>query len=104
MAEEGCGNASPKAEISFYAGADYGLDSNYGELFNSLNLDNRYPASSIGFATDPRTANQISTISNKLNTGAKTIEVQGVSPQVLESMPKQQFDEIRRLKELTGSE
>lgn len=88
------------ATSNFYQGADYGIDPKYDSDF--LNFDVRLPASSFGLATDPRTANQIQTINQKLNTGAKIIEVSGVSDQVLQSIPKQHFREINRLKKLTG--
>jgi len=55
-------------------------------------------------AVDPRTANQIKEVSEHLNTGVKNIEVQGTFAQVLESIPEQHFDEIRRLAKLAGAE
>ncbi|MCH7568096.1 MAG: hypothetical protein IIA87_01625 [Nanoarchaeota archaeon] len=85
---------------NFYAGADYGLDSDYGESF--LGFGYRFPTEQFGIPTDPRTANQIKAVSDKLSTGAKTIEVSGVTPQVLENIPKQHLKEINRLKKLTG--
>lgn len=91
-------------KISFYAGADYGLDSKYGELFKEVGakMDYRFSAGSFGVATDPRTANQIKSVSDRLNTGSRTIEVSGLTMPVLDSIPKQHLKEINRLKNLAG--
>lgn len=88
--------------IKFYSGADYGLDQGHGEDFNRLNAGYRVPAGNFAFPTDPRTANQLKAVSDKLNTGAKVVEVSGVTPAELEAIPKQHFKEINRLKQLTG--
>ena len=64
---------------NFYQGAEYGLEPSYGNV-----IDYRLQAGSIALATDVRTANQLQETSSKLNTGAKTIEVSGVSPEVME--------------------
>jgi len=99
---------------SFYPGADYGLDPNYG-LEGTGGYGNfighRTPASNIGFAVDATTANQLDVVSKKLSTGAKVIEVQGLGimggggPSAhMGKIPKQQFEEINRLKKLTGIE
>ncbi len=85
--------------LNFYAGADYGLDSNYGDF-----LGYRVPAGLIGQATDPRTANQIKMTADKINTGGKVVEVQMVTPDVAESIPNQHLDEIKRLSKITGTE
>ena len=86
-------------KLNFYAGADYGLDSNYGDF-----LGYRVPAGLIGQATDPRTANQIKMTADKINTGGKVVEVQMVTPDVAESIPNQHLDEIKRLSKITGTE
>ena len=99
---------------SFYPGADYGLDPNYG-LEGTGGYGNfagyRIPAGDIGFAVDATTANQLDVVSKKLSTGAKVIEVQGLGimggggPSAhMGKIPKQQFEEIKRLKKLTGVE
>jgi sugar phosphate isomerase/epimerase len=86
---------------NFYAGADYGLDPRF-KAPNSVGLSTPEPASNIGLPTDPRTANQIKAVSDKLSTGTKVIEVSGITPEVLESIPNQHLDEINRLRQLTG--
>ena len=89
---------------NFYAGADYGLDPNYGEF-----VGYRVHSSDLGYPTDPTTANQIKATSDKISTGATTIEVSGVNimggggpSKLLDSIPKQHFEEINRLKKLAG--
>src|SRR3989344_4335387 len=86
-------------------GAAYGLSESYGESF--LGFDYRIPTKEFGFPSDPRTSNQLQAVSQKLSTGAKTIEVSGVSlagggpMKLMDTIPKQQFQEINRLKKLT---
>jgi len=86
---------------TFYAGADYGPDFNPRPP-NWLGLEKPEPVSNLGVPTDPRTANQMKAVSDKLSTGTKTIEVSGITPDVLESIPDQHLDEINRLRKLTG--
>lgn len=95
----------------FYPGANYGLDPWYGEDLSSYSgtaTSYGLNTSSLGFPSDPKTANQLKAVSDKLNTGAKTIEVSGVNITqgghmgLLDAIPKQHFDEIHRLKKLTG--
>ena len=89
--------AEERYKKTFYAGADYGLDSNYGNDF-SLNFGYRMPVSQFGIPADPRTANQLKAVSDRLNTGAKTIEVSGVTSAQWEMVPEQHLKEIERLK------
>ena len=84
----------------FYPGASYSLDSGYGNVFTGY----RMPAQQIGMAVDPRTANQLKEVNSTLNMGGKTVEVQGTSAEVFESIPKQHLKEINRLSKLTGTE
>ena len=86
---------------NFYAGADYGLTPKYKSP-NSVGMSTPEPSSNLGVPTDPRTANQIKAVSDKLSTGVKTIEVSGITPEVLESIPNQHLEEINRLRQLTG--
>ena len=57
---------------------------------------------SIGMATDPRTANQLGELNAKLNPGMTHLEVGGISGSVFDSIPEQHLDEMRRLGKLTG--
>ncbi len=63
-----------------------------------------YPVTtgSLGLTTDPRVGNILQEVSTKLSTGVKQIEVELVSPDMLDQIPKQQFEEIKRLRKLTG--
>jgi hypothetical protein len=83
----------------FYEGANYGFDPEYGGFSHAYQYN---PAAGIGIATDPRTANQLKEASNKLNTGATTLEVSSVSPNVFEAIPKEHFTELNRLRKLVG--
>jgi hypothetical protein len=90
---------------NFYAGADYGLNPNYsGEFSSGLFPASRYSVANLGIPSDPRTANQIKAVSDKLNTGAKTIEVSGVTAATWETVPDPHLEEIRRLKKLVGTD
>ena len=85
---------------NLYSGANYGTDSSYGK--DSFDFQYKFPASQFGVTTDPRNANQLVELSKKLNTGAGTVEISGVSTQMFESLPRQHLDEINRLRKLTG--
>ncbi len=84
----------------FYPGTPYSLEPGYGSLF----IGYRVPASEIGAPTSIQTANQIQEVSNLLNQGVKTIELQPLSAEVFDQIPKQHFKEINRLQKLTGAE
>lgn len=86
----------------FYSGGNYPLSKDYGEHF--LHVNSRYPVSSFGFPTDPRSSNQLGEVSKKFATGAKTIEVSGVQASEFESMPQHHLKEINRLKKLVGAD
>lgn len=89
---------------NIYGGGSYGLEPPvYGNPLSSGNPGYQIKASTIGMATDARTSNQIQEVQKKLRTGAKTIEISmALDPGTLDSMPKQQFKEINRLKKLAG--
>ncbi len=79
----------------------------YADNFTGYHLK----PSSFGFTTDPRTANQLKAVSDKLNTGAKVIEVSGVNIAkgegplgLIDYIPKQHLQEINRLRKLAGAE
>lgn len=85
---------------NIYGGGYSSMDPNKGELFTGY----RIPAGSIGLATDARTANMIQEVSQKLQTGAKHIEVTSLQPEIFDSMPKQHLKEINRIAKLAGAE
>ncbi|MBX4196038.1 hypothetical protein KW805_00415 [Candidatus Pacearchaeota archaeon] len=87
-------------------GGGYSLESNYSD-YSVGNMNYKVPVSQFGAPSDPRTANQLQAVSQKLNTGLKTIEVSAVAlggeaMSLIDQIPKQQFQEINRLKKLTG--
>lgn len=87
-------------------GSSYPFEKPYGgfvgaSAYHPLVRDIAYP-------TDPLTANQLKKVSDKINTGAQTIEVSGLGltgagpMKHLASIPKQHWKEIDRLRKLTG--
>ncbi len=56
----------------------------------------------LAITTDARTANQLGDTNHKLNIGAKRIEVGALSGDIMESIPEQHLDEIRRVTEMAG--
>jgi hypothetical protein len=92
---------------NFYEGNLYPLEPGYSSLskgYGDLFIGYRSPLKSLSMATDPRTANQLQEVSNKLNPGGKAIELSMVSPDVFESIPDQHLDEIRRVSKLVGAD
>jgi len=89
---------------TFYAGADYGFDPNYTDEFMIAGAQPGYgpKIGEIGIDADFRLANQLKAVSDKVNTGAKVVEIARIVPSQFEDIPKQQFDELRRLKKLVG--
>lgn len=92
------------SEVNYYSGADYGFEPRYPDEFSLQFEKPVVAAGQFGIPTDPRTANQLKAVSDKLNTGAKTIEISAINQTTLDSIPRQHLDEIRRLKAITGSD
>lgn len=91
---------------SFYEGLSNNYRFGVGEDTNpeSLFQGYRVPFKSIGAPTKPDTANAISEVNARMNEGIRTVEVQALSPQVFETIPKQHFREINRMAKLTGAD
>nr|MBA4405587.1 hypothetical protein [Nanoarchaeum sp.] len=53
--------------------------------------------------TNPQTANQITELGRVLNAGIKNVEVGGIQQEIFEQIPKQHFQEMKRLAEITGA-
>jgi len=90
---------------------DYTIENIYQGGYSTLDPNKAYSSNftgyrtnvgSLGLTTDPRTANIIKDASTKLSTGVKQIELALVSPELFDSIPKQQFTELRELSKLTG--
>src|SRR3989344_2160678 len=87
--------------ISDLYGGGYSSLKPYGDIFTG------YTASlpgKIGVSTDPRTANLLKEVSDKIAPGQKVVELSlGIFPDVpIEVIPKQHLKEINRLSKLTG--
>lgn len=82
-----------------YQGGYSSLNPNHeGELFTGY----RTNVGTIGLSTDPRTANILKEVSDKLAPGEKVVELSLIQPEILEAIPKQHLKEINRLSKLTG--
>jgi hypothetical protein len=79
---------------SLYQGGYSSLDPNksYGSVFSGYNVT----TGSLGLTTDPRTANILKDATSKLASGAKNIELTMVTPQLFDSVSKQQLQEVKR--------
>ena len=83
-----------------YQGSYSTLDPSKNEYFTGYSAT----AGSLGMTTDPRTANIIKDASTKLAAGSKHIELALVSPEIFDSIPKQQLKEMNRMAKLIGAE
>ena len=83
-----------------YQGGYSSLDPEKNYVGNFLGM--HIPSGDFALTTDPRNANFLQEVSSKLSTGVKNIEVEGISPDIFESVPQQHLKEINRLAKLTG--
>lgn len=91
--------------------SDYHLEDIYQGGYSNLDPERAGPfvgyrisAGKLGLATDPRTANILQDVSNKLQSGVKHVEVASIQPETFDAIPKQQLQEVNRLAKLTGAE
>src|SRR3989344_977970 len=91
---------------TFYTGSEYPFERPYGG-FSAMGA--YHPSvKDIAYPTDPLTANQLKKVSDKISTGAQTIEVSGLGlsgagpMKHLATIPRQHWKEIDRLRKLTG--
>lgn len=82
-----------------YQGGYNSFKPNYGDVFTGYHV----PAASIGAPTKPDTANQLAEVSKLINQGMIPVEFSALSPEVFEAIPKQHFDEVRRMAKLTDT-
>lgn len=85
---------------NIYQGGYSTLDPNKGYLSDFGGY--RTATGSLGITTNPQTANVLKEVSSKLSGGLKQIELTLISPQLIDAVPKQQLEEVRRLSKLTG--
>lgn len=84
-----------------YQGGYSSLKEDYGPVFTGYRVD----VSKLGVSTDPRTANILKEVSEKIAPGEKVIELSLIDlGEATASVPKQHLDEVRRLSKLTGVE
>ena len=84
-----------------YQGGYSSLKADYGPVFTGYRVD----VSKLGVSTDPRTANILKEVSEKIAPGEKVIELSLIDlGEATASVPKQHLDEVRRLSKLTGVE
>src|SRR3989344_7411617 len=83
----------------YYQGTPYSMEPSYGQFTGY-----RMSAGKLGIPTSIQTADQIREVSNAISQGAKAVEMQPISPEIFEQIPKQHFQEIQRLAKLTGVE
>ena len=84
-----------------YSTFNQDLNRNYSSVSTGYQVD----VSKLGVSTDPRTANILKEVSEKIAPGQKVMELSLIdlgSP--IEAIPKQHLDEVRRLSRLTGVE
>lgn len=56
----------------------------------------------LGLTLNPQVFNVLKEVSDKTNTGIKNVEMEAISPEFFDNIPKQQLEEVRRLGKLTG--
>jgi len=83
-----------------YQGSYSSLEPSHGSLFPRY--ENRPTVSQLGIATDPRVANVLKEVSDKIAPGAKAVELSFIQQEILETVPKQHLQEVKRLSDLTG--
>ena len=83
--------------ISFYNGGYSSLNPEGGNY-----VGYRLNAGKLSSTTSPMVANQLNETISRIKEGVKNVEIQLVSPDVAETIPKQQFQEIHALTKLTG--
>ena len=83
---------------NIYQGGYSSFKSSYGDAFTGYHAN----AGELGLTTNPRNANIIKEVSDKLAGGVKKMELALVTPDIFDSIPKQQLKEVNRLAKLTG--
>ena len=83
---------------NIYGGGYSTLKPDYGNLFTGY----RSSVGSLGITTNPQNAAVLKEFSSKINLGVEHVEVEAISPEVFDSMPKQQLKELNSMSKLTG--
>jgi sugar phosphate isomerase/epimerase len=93
MAEQGGYKIS-----DLYQGGYSSFKNDYGSLSTGYSTS----TGTIGLATDPRTANILKEFGDKIAPGQKTMELSLITPEIIETIPKQHLKEVNRLAKLAG--
>ena len=81
------------------------MTDNFKEKYEG-SLDSKYYFSSgkIGATTSPQSPNQIGELTSRLNQGLKVVELGALNQRLLDQVPREHFEEVRRLNKLTGAQ
>ena len=81
------------------------MTDNFKEKYEG-SLDSKYYFSSsrVGATTSPQSPNQIGELTSRLNQGLKVVELGALNQRLLDQVPKEHFEEVRRLNKLTGAQ
>ncbi|MFA5175996.1 MAG: hypothetical protein WC413_01910 [Candidatus Nanoarchaeia archaeon] len=88
--------------INFHAEYDSSMKPKYSNKEKSFE-ERIGLGSRLGAPLSIQTQNQLQDMALRLNEGVKNIEISAISPEISEAIPKQHFDEMRRLSKLTDS-
>lgn len=88
-----------KSFESIYEGSYGPLEPSYGTSFTGYHV----PFYRLGAPTSPQTANQIAEVTARLSEGIKNVELQPLSPELFETIPKDHWKEFERMAKLTGA-
>lgn len=86
-----------KSYESFFDNSYSSLSSDYGNF-----IGYRIPAGQLGSTTSPNNANHVKEVVSRIREGVKNVEILGINPEMMERVPKEQFEEIRMISKLTG--
>lgn len=90
-----------ESSTSFYGGGFSSFEPNYAN--SNSNFTGFYMnAGQLSSNTNPGVANQIKEVVSRIKEGVHNVELGTISPDMLESIPKQHFEEIKALLKLSG--
>jgi sugar phosphate isomerase/epimerase len=85
---------------SFYTGGFSSFEPMYGSNFTGFKMN----AATLSSNTNPTVANQVKEVVARLKEGVRNVEIGTIDPKMFESIPKQQFNEIKALLKLSGAD
>lgn len=88
-----------KNSEAIYSGGYSGLDPN-SSYFGGQRLG--FNAGQLSSTTSIQSANQVSEVVSRIKEGVKNVELQPIQPEVFEQIPKQQFQEVKAIMQLSG--